>query len=247
MKLFYAKLSKAGGREQNEDWLGVRLLEDGLGCWVVADGLGGHRGGETASRVAVETILDEFGKQPSLSSTALRHWVESAHQAILQRQQEIPTESNMRTAIAVFCSDGTIAQWAHVGDVRVYAFRDSAVSFQSKDHSVPQSLANAGEIAIHEIRGHEDRSKLLRSLGSPDKFEPSVLETPFVILRGDIFLVCTDGFWDYVSELEMLLDWCKSLNLRDWLNRMELRLRLAAPKDHDNYSAIALLAEIDGD
>jgi len=247
MKLFYATLSKTGGREENEDCVGVRLLSDGLGCWVVADGLGGHGGGETASRLAVDTILATFAASPAISSSSLFHCVESAHRDILTHQSNTLTDGNMRTAIAVFCSDGLIAHWAHAGDVRVYVFRDGDVAFQTKDHSVPQALVNAGEIGSDEIRGHEDRNRLLRCLGSPEKFLPSVLENPFVILRGDVFLICTDGFWEHVTELEMLLDWCKSLNLRDWLDRMELRLLKLAPQGHDNYSAIALLADFDGD
>ena len=152
----------------------------------------------------------------------------------------------MRTAIAVLIGDGLIAHWAHVGDVRLYVFREGEVFFQTKDHSVPQALVNAGEIGTDAIRGHEDRNRLLRSLGSPENHQPSVLENPFVILRGDIFLLCTDGFWEYVNELEMLLEWCKSLNLRDWLERMELRILKRAPQGHDNYSAIALFADVDG-
>ena len=153
----------------------------------------------------------------------------------------------MRSAIAVLFSDGVTAHWAHVGDVRLYVLRDGDVVFQTKDHSVPQALANAGEIGIDEIRGHEDRNRLLRSLGSPEKPQPSVLEKPFDVLNGDIFLLCTDGFWEYVNELEMLLEWCKSQNLRNWLDRMELRILQKASQGHDNYSAIALFAEIEGD
>jgi len=108
-------------------------------------------------------------------------------------------------------------------------------------------LANAGEIGEHEIRGHEDRNRLLRCLGSNEKPQPSLLENPFVLQKGDVFLICSDGFWEYVTELEMLLDWCKSLNLRDWLDRMELRLLKVAPQSQDNYSAIALYADNEGE
>jgi serine/threonine protein phosphatase PrpC len=247
MKLFYATLSKLGGRDENEDCLGVRLLSGGLGCWVVADGLGGHGAGETASGLAVETVLAAFAANPSLSNTALIDWVESAQGEILDRQSTTQLDPAMCTAITVFCSDGHRALWAQVGDVRVYVFRDGAAFLPTQDHSAPQTSAPVGDIGNSGIRRHEDRNRQLRSLGSPAKFQPSVLENPFVILKGDIFLICTDGFWECVTELEMMLEWSKSLNLRDWLDRMELRLLKRAPLALDNYSAIALLADIDGD
>ena len=116
MKLFYATLSKLGGRDENEDCLGVRLLSGGLGCWVVADGSGGHGAGETASGLAVETILATFAANPSLSHTGLIDWVESAQGEILNRQSTSQFDPSMRTAIAVFCSDGQCAVWAQAGD-----------------------------------------------------------------------------------------------------------------------------------
>ena len=246
MKLFHASLSKAGGREENEDCIGIRLLPGDAGCWVVADGLGGHAEGATASRLAVDTLIESFATDPKITRHSLLNGLECAHQDILKHQSATSSDNSMRTAITVLISDGLIAHWAHVGDVRLYVFRDGEVFFQTKDHSVPQALVNAGEIGIDAIRGHEDRNRLLRSLGSPENHQPSVLENPFVILRGDIFLLCTDGFWEYVNELEMLLEWCKSLNLRDWLERMELRILQRAPQGHDNYSAIALFADVDG-
>jgi len=57
---------------------------------------------------------------------------------------------------------------------------------------------------------------------------------------GDVFLICSDGFWEHVTELEMQAEWCKSVSLEDWLERMEIRILQAAPVDYDSYSAIAL-------
>ena len=247
MKLSKANLSKPGGRTSNEDCVGCRKLTGKLECFVVADGLGGHGGGGAASCLAVETVLDTFTDFPSISQSSLRMYLECAHREIITRQAAKQTENGMRSAILVFCSDGRIAQWAHVGDVRLYVFRAGALIFQTKDHSVPQSLVFAGKITADKIRGHEDRNRLLRALGSPGKLQASVLENPFVMQKGDLFLICSDGFWDHVTELEMLLDWCKSLDLQDWLERLELRLLQAAPAGHDNYSAIALFADEAGD
>ena len=100
-----------------------------------------------------------------------------------------------------------------------------------------------GKLSKAEFRTHKTRHSLFRSLGSLVWTSPTIPENRFKLLPGDLFLICTDGFWEHVTELEMQADWCKSLNLKDWLQRMELRILLAAPPDHDSYSAIALMAE----
>jgi serine/threonine protein phosphatase PrpC len=106
-------------------------------------------------------------------------------------------------------------------------------------------LVNAGEISAREIRGHGSRHRLLRSIGAPESMQPTLLENLFMLRPGDLFLLCTNGFWEHVTELEMQADWCKSANLAKWLERMEMRLLKTAPPEHDDYSAIALLAEAD--
>jgi serine/threonine protein phosphatase PrpC len=247
MKLFYATLSKPGGRDENEACLGVRLLPGGLGCWVVADGSGGHGRGETASGLAVETVLAAFAANPSLAHTALIDWFDSAQGEILDRLSAGQFDPSKRTEIAVFCSDGQRAVWALAGDVRISVFRDGAVALPSQGRCVPHASTPAGDMGNSSIRGHEDRERPHRTLGPQAKLLPRVLENPFVILRGDIFLICTHGFWECVTELEMMLEWSKSSNLRDWLDRMELRLLIFAPPAPDNYSAIALFAGSDGD
>lgn len=243
MKFSCATVSKRGGRSLNEDYLGCQEFPDGLGCWVVADGLGGHGGGDVASRLAVDMVLMGFAARPAVSKETLLTVLDNAHKEVLNQQSANTTQNDMRTAIAVFASDGQHALWAHVGDVRVYVFRQGGIVVQTRDHSIPQALADAGQITADEIRGHAERGKLYRTLGAKDALQASVPEQAFRLAAGDIVLICTDGFWEYATELEMLLEWSKSHNMQDWLDNMELRLLNRAPEHHDNYSAIALLAE----
>ena len=159
----------------------------------------------------------------------------------LQSQENSNRE--FKVSVAMFCTGGRSALWAHIGDVRIYAFRDGEMIWQTRDHSISQALVNAGEISSEDIRGHADRNRLLGFLGSRGKSHPTVLDTKFVFQPGDVFLMCTNGFWQHVNELEMQADWCKSLCLEDWLERMEIRILMTAPDGHDNYSAVALLVE----
>lgn len=106
------------------------------------------------------------------------------------------------------------------------------------DHSVPQALADCGEISERQIRYHKDRNQLLRAIGGSEAVRPTVLEEPLGIEPGDKLLLCTDGFWEYVLELEMEVDLVKSENPKMWLEFLVSRLLARAPADHDNFTAM---------
>ncbi len=97
---------------------------------------------------------------------------------------------------------GHQAVWGHVGDSRLYFFRQGRILEQTKDHSVPQMLLAAGEITADEIRNHPDRNRLLANLGDgkPNRFR---VRKQIQIASGDAFLLCTEGFWEIVLEREM--------------------------------------------
>ena len=238
MKMVSASLSKPGGREINQDSLGFLPPESGLGCWVLADGRS-----EIASKSAVKVILENFAGNPAISQPALLRVMEWAQTKTLDLQSSQPMNRSVYSSVAMFCSGGLSAMWAHVGNVRIYAFRDGEIISQTKDHSIAQALVDSGQLKFAEIRSHQERKSLLRTLGGLGGMHPTLLEGRFKLQIGDLFLICTDGFWEYVTELEMQADWCKSSNLADWLERMEMRILSVAPTDNDNYSAIALMAE----
>jgi len=238
-----AMVSKSGGREANTDAVACRADGDALGCWVVADGRSEQGGGLTAARQAAKTLLDAFTGNPAIAPAILSGVFEWAQRDLLSQQAAPDSDKSLRASAALFCTGGRSALWGHVGDVRVYAFRGGALIAQTLDHSAPQGMVRAGELAPEEVRGHGERHRLLRSLGAPGMPRPSIMEGRFILQPEDLFLLCTDGFWEHVTEAEMLIDWCKSANVQQWLEHMEARLLKVAPQDHDCYSAIALLAE----
>jgi len=213
------------------------------GIWALADGLGGHRGGEVASKTAVAAILEQWSPALAHTPQSLLTLTESAQSALLAKQQTNPQLSSMRTTIVLLMAKGDNVLWGHVGDSRLYHFRDCAVEFQTKDHSVPQTLVDAGEITKEQIRTHEDRNRILRAVGNPEGVKPTILDTPRKIKQGDAFLLCSDGFWEYVTETEMAVDLAKSKKPEQWLKRMELRLIDKVENENDNYSALALFVE----
>lgn len=239
-------LTDRGGRSENQDAADYRAFA-GLTCWVLADGLGGHGGGETAARLAVETVLATVEAAPACTPETLARCLEAANTAVCDGQARDLALAEMRTTVVVLIADERQALWAHVGDTRLYSLSAGRIRFQTKDHSVPQAMSNAGEITPAQIRFHEDRNRLLRSLGNRENFRPAIHPAPQPLASGDAFLLATDGFWEYVNETEMEIEFAKAVTVEDWLKRMELRLRSRASGDHDNYSALAVIVDNSAD
>ena len=127
----------------------------------------------------------------------------------------------------------------HVGDSRLYHFRDGKLQKQTTDHSVSQMAVFMGEITTHEIRFHEDRNKVLRALGS-DSCKAELSQQLRVEEGRDAFLLCTDGFWEYVYEDEMEKTLREADSPKDWIRAMEKILKTRVTAGNDNYTAAAL-------
>jgi len=246
MRFITASISSRHKRARNEDYSGSCSNGD-MGCWVVADGLGGHFGGDIASSLAVESILSAFQADRECSPATLFKYMELAHHAILARQVAEPELSDMRTTVVLLVADTFGAIWGHAGDSRLYHFRQGRIISQTKDHSVPQALVNAGDLKAEEIRFHEDRHRLLRALGQDGDFRPTILQERHPIKDGDAFLLCTDGFWEFVLEAEMEDTLAKGANPQGWLDLMEQKLlsrtNRDAGKEYDNYTTMAIFVQ----
>ena len=237
-----AQVSNPGGRDYNEDHTLTAATHD-TACWVVADGLGGHGGGADASAIACQAVIASFLANPSPSPGAVQSHIRSAHQSVLAQQVAQPALARMRTTIVVLVANAVHAVWGHVGDSRLYHLRRGKILAQTKDHSVPQNLVEAGEITSEQIRHHEDRNRLLRSLGEEEVARASILPEAIPVCQGDAFLLCSDGFWEKVHELEMELDFAKSREPAEWLSYMETRLQERVDGSHDNYTAVAIIGD----
>ncbi len=234
-----AKLSDRGARRVNED--AVDYFVDGnRGCWVVADGLGGHHGGEIASGLAVAAIIAAFQRNPDCTPESMRSHLLAANQAIVERQRNAPELSIMRSTIVAIIASESMSVSGHAGDSRLYHFRGGRILRHTRDHSVPQALAEAGEIELSAIRRHEDRNSLLRTLGSAEKEMKPEVAALFSTQPGDAMLLCSDGLWEPVVEHQMEEDLQAARSPEEWLERMQLRIRQASDPEQDNYSALAI-------
>lgn len=241
MELQVLVLSKPGKRPSNEDACGFWSSDSACFC-VVADGAGGHRGGGVASKLAVKQALEWFRETPVCTPATVADALRAANDGILQEQREDPGVSDMRATAVVLAIDTSRDQavWGHLGDSRLYCFRQNRIVVQTRDHSVVQSMVDAGYLKFKELRSIPARSKLLGALGDAEHFKPRVEETMFMLEDGDVFLLCTDGLWEYVEEedMERLLDECASPE--DWLRALEEKVLAQADERQDNYSAIVV-------
>jgi len=237
-----ACISDRGGRDENQDAC-VYHSDPDNGVWLLADGLGGHRGGAVAARLAVDAVPAALTGSAGFDPEALQTALAAGHQALLDRQHSDPDLERMRTTIVALWRRGGQVLWGHSGDSRLYQFRAGRVLFQTKDHSVPQMLVGSGEIEPGDIRSHEDRNRLLRALGTPGPLRATVLKEARAVQPGDAFLLCSDGFWEPLLEADMEAALAQADGPEAWLAALEPVLRGRVQGEYDNYSALAVLVE----
>jgi PPM family protein phosphatase len=236
----WASLSSRGGRAENQDRCGDAATPAGR-AFVVADGLGGHAGGAVAAAACVEACLDVLKSPGLLGRDRLQAAFEAAQHAVQDAPRRDPAVEGCRTTAVVLEIARGRAIWGHLGDTRLYLFRSGAIAQQTLDHSMPQALVQTGAIRPEEIRRHPERNRLLKSLGGEGEATPTLQGEPIALSAGDAFLLCTDGFWELVTEEEMLAALAGAAGPAEWLDRMEADLVRVASGAHDNYSATAVI------
>ncbi len=164
-----------------------------------------------------------------------------AQQKLIQKQKQENAGNSMKTTVTCLTLTDQSARFAHVGDSRIYYFEKAKYVLRSQDHSVPQMLVNRGEIREKDIRHHEDRSSLLRVMGTEwDAPKYQVVEGISLTKRSS-FLLCSDGFWELIDEKMMCKTLKKAGSPEEWLANMEkIVLEKGRGTNMDNYSAIAV-------
>ena len=239
MKLEYATLSFPGTREINEDSFAVKEQDKNL-VLVVADGLGGHDKGEVASKLVAETIIEKVVFREDAGEKLIETLREAQRCLIEKQKRENAVDAMKTTAVALSLTNGK-AYLAYVGDSRGYAFFKNGKYVRTIDHSVPQMLALAGDIKEKDIRYHQDRSSLLRVFGSEWEKDAIEILEEIDVAKTKAFLLCSDGFWELITESQMkwCLMWSKTPN--EWLERMKKIIeKNGKGKEMDNYTAGAV-------
>ncbi len=248
MKILTGTLCKQGGREYNQDYLDLTVDENG-GCLVVCDGLGSYYGSEVASRICATNIIETYTRikqldaQRAVRPEFCQSYVQTAHNRVVDEKEKNPKIKSSCTTVACVVTDMETTVMSHIGDTRVYFFKNNKLHFQTKDHSLSQLAVEMGQIPLRDIRSHKDQNKLTRVLGSDYYIPPDcdIYNSP--LQPGDAFILCTDGFWEYVYEEEMEQDLASSETPDVAIGKMEQRLLARVTKFNDNYSAIVAMVK----
>ncbi|CAM5203317.1 PrpC [Lysinibacillus sphaericus] len=188
-------LSEAGSFMQNKDYFAYAELDD-VACWVAVKGLDSDQEINSAE-LAVKGILEKFMEKPSMSRKRIKKYIKNA-QAVLQAQS---LRVRLKASIIMVVSDYSKMIYAVAGNSRLYHFRNGIVTYKSNDQSLADELVNDRNRSL-DISHHEERNNLLNYLGKPSNFQPYISKK-MKLMDGDVLLLCTAGFWEEVSEIEM--------------------------------------------
>ena len=184
-------------RAVNQDAL---VVDEELCLYGVADGMGGHNGGETASAGARDGVIAALqGKEPSLD--ALRDAITAANAAIFQQQAADESLSGMGTTLSVIWMSEHFVYLGHVGDSRVYRFREGKLEQMTDDHSLVGELVRAGYLTPEQAENHPNKNVILRAVGTEEGIDIDLAVEERK--PGDLWLICSDGLHGMVKDDKM--------------------------------------------
>jgi serine/threonine protein phosphatase PrpC len=197
-------------RQKNEDSYGCfeprdpRIQESKGSLYIVADGMGGHKGGEVASRLAVDSIRTQYyAAGIDDPAVALVEAFQEANQLIFQKSQSDESLAGMGTTCTAMVVLADYAFFAHVGDSRAYLFRQGDLRQITQDHSLIGEMLRSGLISREDARTHPQRNVITKSLGAQASVQADTPSSPFALEEGDVFLLCSDGLTALVANEEI--------------------------------------------
>ena len=172
--------------------------EDGLGLWVIADGMGGHAAGEVASQLAINAVVSSFR-----SGSLLDEAVADAHPTVLEAISNDPVLSGMGTTVVAAHLQNTHYQIAWVGDSRCYHWSKLQFRQITRDHSLLESLLDSDEVDADTAYGHPERKSLIQAIGVSPDMCPTVGTSSGDLYHGEFLLLCSDGLTDEVDDSQI--------------------------------------------
>ncbi len=205
VRLRVANISDIGknpSRVTNEDFFGYYEGEYGQ-LFLVCDGMGGHEGGEVASRLAVESIRNYFETNflAGEELTTITQSIDFAQQKILEEVRNNPNLSGMGSTLVLLLINGQSFWKAHSGDSRIYLSRGGSLNQLTKDHSEVQGMVDTGIITQEQAATHPRRNFITKALGH-SSYAPEV-SGPHLLQQDDVFLLCSDGLTEYLRDEEL--------------------------------------------
>jgi serine/threonine protein phosphatase PrpC len=248
MRITSAGITNVGMKRQNNE--DNYLINDGLGVYVVCDGMGGHAGGEYASQIAVTTVEEVLANirdenpdvdgatDEQITQEKIKYAVRLAGKRIYERAQADPEFRGMGTTAVILLFRRTNPNLAHVGDSRGYLIRGGEITQRTEDHSWVNEQIKAGLITPEAAKHHRFRNIITRSLGFQEEVE---IDTQ--VLRaepGDLYLLCSDGLSNLVEDAEM----CEMLVENSFQETLHMLVEIACQRGGDD-NITAVIARVD--
>ncbi|MDR1594872.1 MAG: Stp1/IreP family PP2C-type Ser/Thr phosphatase [Prevotellaceae bacterium] len=215
-------------RKANEDNCGFAQTPNG-NLFVVCDGMGGHAGGQVASKIAVDNIMSHLKEKKYADvKQALCDVMQRSNLQILGMAKENPELKGMGTTACILLIQGDEVWIAHAGDSRIYLYVDKEKFLHriTKDHSFVQGLVDSGQIRDEEAENHPQKNIILKALGIKDEVKPTVCNKPVLPAKNDVFLICSDGLSGMIDDTTMESVLRKDVSLADKVNELtELALQ----------------------
>ena len=233
-------------RSQNQDACSFLQFQLGDGTEVLAavvcDGMGGAKAGNIASKIGVETFMEELRKDfyaPSVTDVQILCAVKAANRLIYEKAQSDPDYEGMGTTLVAAVTDGNRVTVANVGDSRCYLIRDGGIQQLTKDHSVVEDMVDRGEIERADAWKHPRRNYITRALGAEEQVDCDLFFRD--LEPGDVLLLCSDGLSGVVNAQELLFEVVYGGELETAAERMvNIALERGAP---DNVTALIMTAD----
>lgn len=204
-----AKTDVGRAREINQDYYYVSDIKDDIKLFILADGMGGYKGGEIASSLAVESVKNYIcvnfakieNKEKDVILNLIEGAIEYANNVVYEKSKADIELRDMGTTLEVCLIHGNKVFIGHVGDSRVYRIRKNIIRKLTTDHSYVEKLVKEGSISKEEAYNHPKKNMLIKAIGCDSLVEPDVFYKAF--LKDDILLICSDGLTNMLKEKEI--------------------------------------------
>jgi len=242
--------SLIGGRSENQDFYGYSQTQDGSRLFVVCDGMGGMRGGSTASKEAVRVIMEEVSESMEPDPEKLLvNALQKANAAVFRLGQSKEELRGMGTTVVALLINKDKATAAHVGDSRIYQLRGKQIVFRTFDHSVVFELVKQGRLTEEQARLSPDSNLINRALGMKPEVEIEI-NGGLSYLKGDRFMLCTDGISGAIEEQKLIKAVASKKTVEETVKDLTAEIDTMGRKmggDHDNMTIALIDANINSD
>jgi protein serine/threonine phosphatase len=229
-------------RDMNQDSYYISDKDDKIKLYIVADGMGGYKGGEIASKLAIESSknyiinnFDQIKKERDQIIELIKNAIEYANMVVYEKSKEVPELAGMGTTIDVCLIYSNRIYIGHIGDSRVYRLRKDFFRKLTVDDSYVEQLVKEGNITKEEAYNHPKKNMLTKALGCTAFVEPTVLVKGF--MKGDILLMCTDGLTNMLKDDKI----CEIIKQNSEQASKDLVKKANEQGGYDNITAVIIL------